>query len=103
MKFNKVSFEQYKKSVGGDEELKQEYDDILIPKRATKGSAGYDFFAPFDIWLEPNTSMVIPTGIQWVSDIDDYAVLQIYPRSGLGFKYQIGLSNTVGIVDAKLV
>ena len=26
-------------------------------------------------------------------------VLKIYPRSGLGFKYRLGLNNTVGIID----
>ena len=27
-------------------------------------------------------------------------VLKLYPRSGLGFKYQLSLANTVGIIDA---
>lgn len=30
-------------------------------------------------------------------------VLSIYPRSGLGFKYQAGLANTVGIIDSDFV
>ena len=27
-------------------------------------------------------------------------MLQIYPRSGLGFKYRLQMDNTVGIIDA---
>ena len=27
-------------------------------------------------------------------------MLKVYPRSGLGFKYQLGLANTVGIIDS---
>ena len=44
-KFEKVSFEQFKTGFDdkNDAEIKALYDDIKLPKRATKGSAGYDF------------------------------------------------------------
>jgi dUTP pyrophosphatase len=70
------------------------FDDVLLPKRATKGSAGYDFFAPEDITI-PGT---INTGIR--VKIKEGYVLCIFPRSGLGFKYGMSLSNTVGIIDS---
>ena len=101
-KFARVSFDQFKKDMVkfefSEEELKKIYDNIKLPARATKYSAGYDFFLPFDINLKANESIAIPSGIR--AKIDPSWVLQIYPRSGLGFKYQLSLANTVGIIDA---
>lgn len=104
-KFEKVSFEQFKNdwrdTFGKDiseDEIKEIYDGIKLPRRATSGSAGYDFFAPIDIVLEPECSVKIPTGIRVY--IDKEWVLKCYPRSGLGFKYRLQLNNTVGIIDS---
>lgn len=68
------------------------------PRRATAGSAGYDFFSPLDFHLEPGDSLRIPTGFR--ARIAPGWVLMLFPRSGLGFKYRLQLNNTVGIVDA---
>ncbi len=99
-KFEKVSLEQFKSDwefpeKGGAAEI---YEKIKLPKRATSGSAGYDFYAPFDITLAPGETIKIPTGIR--VKIDDGWVLKLYPRSGLGFKYRIQMNNTVGIIDS---
>ena len=84
------------------------WDDIKLPRRATAGSAGYDFYAPTDIMIPPGLNAVIPTGIkvnlEEETDIpgttsNNLYVLQIYPRSSLGFKYNMTLANTVGIID----
>ena len=100
--FEKVSFAQFeeawKKNFPETEDVKAVYDAIKMPKRATTGSAGYDFFAPADIKIEKGKSVLIPTGIR--SKICDGWVLKIYPRSGLGFKHRVQLDNTVGIIDA---
>lgn len=100
--FQKVSFSQFeadfKKNFPECENVKDIYDAIKLPKRATTGSAGYDFYAPVDITLEKGKSVLIPTGIR--SKIEDGWVLQIFPRSGLGFKHRVQLDNTVGIIDA---
>ena len=82
-KFEKVSEAQFLKDFE-DVCAKEVYDGIKMPKRATSGSAGYDFYAPFDISLKPGQTVKIPTGIR--VKIDDGWVLKIYPRSGLGFK-----------------
>lgn len=96
-KFFKVSIDQFEKAVG--EKYSQEmFDKITLPVRATAGSAGYDFITPFDVTLKPGESIVIPTGIR--CKIKNDWVLQIYPRSGLGFKYRCQLANTVGIIDS---
>lgn len=74
------------------------YEGIKLPKRATVGSAGYDFYTPVDFSLAPGETIKIPTGIR--VRMEDGWVLQIYPRSGLGFKFRLQLDNTVGIIDS---
>lgn len=118
-KFEKVSWEQFKKDVETillpqlkeqenlalcysftkNELLKEVYDTIELPRRATKGSAGYDFHNPFDsLELNPGESIVIPTGIKM--QLMPFCFLAIYPRSSFGFKYKMRLDNTVGIIDS---
>lgn len=75
-----------------------DYDDIKLPKRATVGSAGYDFFSPMSFTLLPGETIKIATGIR--CRIDEGFVLKIYPRSSFGFKYRAVLDNTVGIIDS---
>lgn len=98
--FEAVSKEQFAKdfvkNFGGTGE--EAYDNVVIPKRATTGSAGYDFVAPFGFTLDKGDSIVIPTGIR--CKIDESWFLQIVPRSGLGFKFHVTLANTVGIIDS---
>lgn len=74
------------------------YDNVILPKRATTGSAGYDFVSPFGFTLNKGESIVIPTGIR--CKIDESWFLQIVPRSGLGFKFHVTMANTVGIIDS---
>ena len=74
------------------------YDELILPRRGTAGSAGYDFYSPIDFTLKPGEFIKIPTGIR--AHIDDGWVLTIYPRSGQGFKYRLQLYNTVGIIDS---
>lgn len=97
-KFEKVSYEQYEKSVSIVTDLHAEYDNIKLPCRATTGSAGYDFFAPFGFELRAGETIKIPTGIRVFLDDDKF--LAIYPRSGLGFKYRMQLDNSVGVIDS---
>ncbi|MDE5741412.1 MAG: deoxyuridine 5'-triphosphate nucleotidohydrolase, partial [Oscillospiraceae bacterium] len=81
-----------------DGEIAEIYGRISLPRRATAGSAGYDFFLPLDALLVPGKSVVIPTGIR--AKIVDGWVLNLYPRSSLGFKHGFRLENTVGIIDS---
>lgn len=96
-KFEKVSFEQFKQGYPGTD-ARAVYDAVRLPRRATGGSAGYDFFAPFDVELKAGETAKIPTGIR--VKIEEGWVLSIYPRSGLGFKFRLQLDNTVGIIDS---
>ena len=112
-KFEKVSFDQFKKdwldtfynvsetSIGVEEienRIRRIYDNIKLPKRSTVSSAGYDFFAPEYFELYHNDVIKIPTGIR--CSIKEDWVLMLFPRSGQGFKYGVHLSNGVGIVDS---
>jgi len=73
-------------------------EEIRLPRRATSGSAGYDFFSPADFTLRPGETLLLPTGVR--ARIDEGWVLKMYPRSGLGFKYRLQLNNTVGVIDS---
>lgn len=103
-RFEKVSFNQYSidyiDCFGHMDEpcVRLIYDQIKLPKRATTGSAGYDFYTPITFTLKPGETIKIPTGIRCYMEAGWH--LQTYPRSGLGFKYRLQLNNTVGIIDA---
>lgn len=94
--FRKISEEQFKKDVINP--IGISYEDIKIPVRATKFSAGYDIFSPISFILPPGQTIKIPTGIRVLLPTDKF--LLIVPRSGLGFKYRCQLDNTVGVIDA---
>ena len=94
-KFLHVSAAQYAASALPDA---LPVDAILLPCRATAGSAGYDFICPADVTLAPNEAITIPTGIR--CEMQPGWVLLLFPRSGLGFKHQVQLANTVGVIDA---
>lgn len=101
-KFEKVSAVEFNRAwnklFGSNDGAQEVLDWLPMPRRATKGSAGYDFFLPFDLELKPGETSEIPTGIR--AKISDGWVLMIYPRSGLGFRYRLQLNNTVGIIDS---
>lgn len=119
IKFEKVSYEQFYKDLKSamdksrysietptgynedndfDKFCKDVYDKIKLPKRATKGSAGYDFYSPVTINMSSTHDVIVPTGIRCI--MPENVVLMIYPRSGLGFKYGVSLKNTVGVIDS---
>ena len=81
-----------------EKEIQEIYQSLKLPRRATTGSAGYDFYSPVDFDLQPGESLKMPTGIR--AQMEEGWVLKVYPRSGLGFKYRLQLNNTVGIIDS---
>lgn len=74
------------------------YSDIILPKRSTRNSAGYDFYSVISFTLNPGERKIIPTGVRVIMNSDEY--LSIFIRSSLGFKYNIRMCNQVGIIDA---
>jgi len=94
-RFLHVSEEQYASSALPDA---LPVSEIPLPRRATAGSAGYDFICPADVTLQPGDAITIATGIR--CEMQPGWVLMLFPRSGLGFKHQVRLANTVGVIDA---
>lgn len=94
-RFEKISFEQYKKDVCDNLE---DYNNFNLPKRSTKYSAGYDFEASQNYVIKPNEIVKIPTGIKVTMNQDE--MLMIVVRSSMGFKYNIRMCNQVGIIES---
>lgn len=92
-KFEKISKSEFLKDVPD-----ANYDDIILPKRSTLNSAGYDFYSVISFTLSPGERGVIPTGIKVSMNSNEF--LSIYIRSSLGFKWNIRMCNQVGIIDA---
>ena len=69
-----------------------------LPRRATKYSAGYDFYAAVSAEIKPGEKYVIPTNTAVEMDEDD--VLLIFPRSSYAIKFGLELVNSVGVIDA---
>lgn len=109
IKFEKVPFEIFRDTVLNmdlgvifptDEEfLRHAFEMLDLPSRATVGSAGYDIRTPFAFTLKPNNAIAIPTGIRCILPQDK--ALMIFSRSGIAFKFRIGLVNHVAVIDAK--
>lgn len=103
---------------------KYKNQNIKIPKRATRGSAGYDFASAVEITLpsiwnilsknagiaalnegeivEENkqflTSTLVPTGIKAYMPEDEY--LMLVNRSSNPLKNNLSLPNGIGIIDS---
>lgn len=102
--FEKVSLEQFAMDVVdifdtfySVEEIQDMYDSIELPVRATKFSAGHDIKIPFAKALNPNETLKIPTGIR--CKMDENYVMFIFPRSSLGIKKGMVITNTVPVID----
>lgn len=104
--FYKVSYERFKQdylllnkdSQLSDDQIKAMYDGIKLPRRATNGSAGYDFFLPYDLSLKPGQRTMVPTGVRfWCKQ--DWALL-LLSKSGLGSKYRLQFDTCVSLIDS---
>lgn len=108
MKFEKVSEKVYDAFIikGPAMESQQQREDkvkyfkeeLKLPERSSAFSAGYDFYCPVDVYIEPGEKVLIPTGIK--VQLDNDKVLKVYPRSGLGTKHDCVMANTTGIIDS---
>lgn len=94
-KFERISWEQWQKDIGSS---KTDYEELQLPKRQTKYSAGYDFYSLIDFVLHPNEVKKIPTGIKFTMNEDEMLMLVV--RSSMGFKYNVRMTNQVGIFES---
>ena len=102
--FEKVSLNQFIKdwidTFGNkpDHIITEIYNNIKLPKRKTRYSAGYDIATPLSFTLKHGESIKIPTGIR--CRMKEENVLLIHVRSSIGFKYHTVLANITGVIDA---
>ena len=91
-KFEKLSKAEYDKysNIGN-------YDEVILPQRQTKKSAGYDFYLPYDIVFEKGKVTTVYTGIKAQMEEDEF--LGIFVRSSIGIKKGLNLANEVAIID----
>lgn len=70
----------------------------ISPTRSDAGSAGYDFYIPVDIKIEPRSQTVVWTNVKAYMEPDE--VLLIFVRSSIGIKRGVTLANGTGVIDA---
>ena len=106
MRFEKISFEAWKDwfnknlNILTETEVQQMYDNIKLPIAGSQFAAGHDFYCPMNLFIHTEP-ILIPTGVRWITEEQDKdKVLIMVPRSGLGVKYGMRLTNTVGVIDA---
>lgn len=82
------------------DDMRKTQREIKLPTRATAHSAGYDFYLPCDVKIEPHSSTsIIPTDVK--AYMQEGEVLLLYVRSSIGIKRGLVLSNGTGVVDAR--
>lgn len=72
--------------------------EITLPKRADKGSSGYDFYIPTEVMILPHQSEIIWTDVKAYMQDDEELLLFI--RSSLAIKKGLTLTNSVGKIDS---
>ena len=87
MRFFEVIKDEFRKNSG----------DIKLPTRATEHSAGYDFYSPVAVTIQPNEAVMIWTDVKAHMYYDN--ALLLIPRSSMG-KQPIMIANTVGLIDS---
>lgn len=108
MRFDRVSLsafmddvrKHYSESMRA-EDIMAAWNDIKIPERKTKYSAGYDICCPLDISIGPHSKIVVPTGIRAVFAPEEMESwhLQMYVRSSIGNKGLV-LASNVAVIDS---
>ena len=77
--------------------IKYNNKDITMPVRATRTSAGYDFFSPIELTIASGESEIIWTNIKSFMNTDEFLMLAV--TSGMG-KRGLILSNAIGVIDS---
>jgi dUTP pyrophosphatase len=73
-------------------------ENAVIPVYATKGSACFDLVSIEDALIHPGSHKALGTGLAF--EIPEGYVMQVFSRSGHGFKNNIRLTNCTGIIDS---
>ena len=109
MRFEKVSLQTFKQELRkcgfgwmSEEEIETAWNNIKIPRRATKGSAGYDIEAPIGFHILPHDKVIVPSGLKAYFPPEQIGThyLAIVDRSSLSIKRGVNLTNQVAIIDS---
>ncbi len=78
------------------------YNDIILPKRSTRNSAGYDFYNPERVEIPPyklgDNPTLVRTGVKVEMPTDEF--LMLVNRSSNPKKKKLVIPNSMGIIDA---
>jgi len=105
--FDKVGLKQFISDWIGvfgnrpDHTITEIYNQIKLPERKTRCSAGHDFHMPYTFEIAPGGMLMIPTGVK--CRMDENYVMLIFPRSSLGIKKHMSIANTVPVIDADYI
>ena len=72
--------------------------EIVLPARKTKFSAGYDIAASQEVVIPAGSLGLVPTGLKAYMPADEF--LSVHIRSGLSVKHCLSLINSQGIIDS---
>ncbi|QYW05318.1 hypothetical protein pEaSNUABM21_00304 [Erwinia phage pEa_SNUABM_21] len=75
----------------------QTYPNFILPKRGSAQAAGLDLFAQEDMIFTETTELF---NLGFRAAVPEGYVALIVPRSGLGAKFNMQLSNTMGVIDS---
>ena len=111
MRFERVEYESFSKDMrkwlpvmkdARDSYLAKILNVVTMPRRETKGSAGYDFRLPIPVTIPSGGKVVVPSGIRAVFREDEMDTwhLQVYVRSSTGIREETDIPNGTGIIDA---
>ena len=71
-----------------------------MPYKGHRWDAGFDLRSNIDTFtIAPTEKVTVYTGVKMQIPVRHMGL--IMPRSGLGSKFEIGLANTVGVIDSE--
>lgn len=76
--------------------IKYGAEDVILPQRSTRFSAGYDMRSPSDIIIPAGKIETVWTNVKVMCNNDEFVMICV--RSSVGRK-GISLANDVGIID----
>lgn len=79
-------------------EAKKLIPNAILPTYGTKGAAAMDFYSDSNVFVPAGGSAIVTTGIAIA--LPEGTLMQLHGRSGLAFKHDIRLANSVGIIDS---
>jgi dUTP pyrophosphatase len=79
--------------------FKKVKEGAIRPKRATKGSAGYDFYALETVRINPMSVAIIPTGVA-TDGMKSSEVLILSLRSSVSVNRPVLMTSGVGVIDS---